>query len=196
MSYTESQGVNVTKKPIKKHLLDNHVYLVEERPLGNAVHKVPSPGTEEQAVVYNILDDDGQCQCRAAEFGNVCKHQRMVNGTLEKELMDVRDADKILEDYLEKLRAQWPKAQIVSLLHYKRETKVGSAAALACGVLSEHSAEKLTVWSELGPLLIRVHCFKDRARYRKALSAARQRWTNREPQDVGPPDDTAIESES
>ena len=188
----------MTKKRPKKHLLDEHVYVVEERARGNVVHKVPAPDTAEKAVFYNI-DEDGECQCRAAEFGNTCKHQLMVAGTLEKPPMSLRAAEKILEDYLDKLRAQWPRAQIVSLLQYKRAREVGSAAALACGVLSGHDAEKITVWSEFGPLLVRVYCFKERDRYRRALQAVRTRWQKEKgetPVDVGQTSDTQAESES
>jgi len=177
-----------SKKTKRKNILGGHVYLVEEVAGGNHVHKVPNEG--EEGEVFLIDSEDGQCQCRAAEFGNDCKHQSMVSGTLEKEEISRRKAEEILEDYLDKLRASWPRAQVVSLLQYKRTPKVGSAAALACGVLSQHAAEKLTVWSEFGPLLIRVYCFKDRDRYRQALRAVRKRWSNdsydKPDVDVGP----------
>ena len=187
------------KKTKRKNLFGGRVYLVEERPGGNAVYKVPCEG--EEGEVFLIDEEDGQCQCRAAEFGNECKHQRMAEGTLEKEPISKKKAEEILEDYLDKLRAEWPRAQIVSLLPYKREASVSSAAALACGVLSQHAAEKLTVWSEFGPLLIRVHCFKERDRYKRALRSVRERWSNvsykKPPEDVGPVGQTyGIESES
>lgn len=188
----------MTKKRTKKHLLDEHVYVVEERARGNVVHKVPAPDTDEKTVFYNI-DEDGECQCKAAEFGNTCKHQLMVAGTLTKAPMPLGEAEKILEDYLDKLRAQWPRAQIVSLLQYKRGGQVGSAAALACGVLAGHEAEKITVWSEFGPLLVRIYCFKERDRYRRALRAVRDRWQKEKggaPADVGQTSDTQAESES
>lgn len=177
------------KKAKKKNLLGGHVYLVEEKEGGDAVYKVPNEG--EEGEVFLIDSEDGQCQCRAAEFGNDCKHQDMVLGVLEKAEIPRKRADEILEDYLDKLREEWPRAQIVSLLSYRKTNMVGSAAVLACGVLSQHAAEKLTVWSELGPLLIKVHCFKSRARYRRALRSVREHSvggeTYKKPDlDVGP----------
>jgi hypothetical protein len=157
----------------KTNILGGHVYVVEE--LDESSHRVcklpKAEGTPEEYTV----DRDLVCSCRAGDFGNDCKHVAMVEGDLEGLSTAKRHAVGLLEGYLDKIREEWPRAQIVSLLPYKPERRVTTATALSFGVLSAESAEKLVIWGEHKGLLIRLYCFKERERYRRALRAARRR---------------------
>lgn len=165
----------------KKNILGGHVYVVEELDEGTLkVHKLP---TENEAAEEYSIDDDGVCTCKAGEFGADCKHVAMADGSLVGLEMPKRKAARLIEEYLDKLREQWPRAQIVSLLDYKPERRIEVGTALACGVLDEKSAEKLTIWGEYKGLLIRMHCFKRRSRYRRALRIVRQRSRDYEPEE-------------
>lgn len=158
-----------------KNQLGGHVYIVQKTDEGHCIQRVPNEG--EGAETY-FIDKNGTCNCRASEFGNSCKHQAMAAGNLRGPLLPKLDAGDILEDYLDQLRTEWPSANLVSLVRYKRATPLSSATALAHGVLAEHPADSFTVWAEFKSFLIRVHCFKNRDDYRRALNTVRRQWTN------------------
>jgi len=169
--------VTVTKK---SSVLGGHVYVVEETDEGShRVSKLPhdSDGTE-QPEVY-VVDCDYVCDCRAGDFGNDCKHVAMADGSLAGPETAKRSASAILEGYLDKIREDWPRAQVLSLLPLQHDRRVTAATALACGVLSEDASEKVVIWGEHQGLLIRLYCFKDRGRYRRALRAARNKSEER-----------------
>ena len=166
-----------TKKKRKIRL--KNVYVVEETPEGSLVHKIVKDGEEREAYLVN----GGLCECKASEFGTECKHVAMANGTFEiEEPVSRLEAEEILERYLDKvLRPEWPRARIVNLVTYRKDKSVGNAAALACGVLGDRSAEKLTLWTMSEGLILRIYCFKDYKRYKKVLSKVRQKWSGQEP---------------
>lgn len=171
-----SKTVGVKKKapPIKKH-----VYVVEEIETGHLVRKISNEGSTDEKEVYTV-DKDGVCDCKASEFGTDCKHVGMANGSLTFGLVPKAQAEEILETYIEQvLRPRYPNARIVSLVEYRKDAELGSAAALMCGTLGESSAEKLTLWT-ISPenLLLRIHCFRDLDRYRRALSSVRRKAFN------------------
>ena len=163
------------KKKVKKVPISKNVYVVEEFGDGHRVHKIKSESSKDEAEVY-IIDPNGVCDCKASDFGTDCKHVAMVNGSLSHGSFNRAHAGELLETYLEEvLRPQFPRARLVNLVEYKKDTSVGNAAALACGVLSDRSVEKLTIWTVYEKLLIRIHCFKDLKRYRRALSFVRRK---------------------
>lgn len=163
----------------KRKLKLKNVYVVEETPEGSLVHKITKEGEEKEAYLVN----GGLCECKASEFGTECKHVAMANGTFSIEDPIARlEAEEILERYLDTvLRPEWPRARIVNLVAYRKDKAVGNAAALACGVLGDRSAEKLTLWTMSEGLLLRIYCFKDYKRYRRVLSNVRQKWSGHEP---------------
>lgn len=168
-------SVGVAKK---SSVLGGHVYVVEEADDGlYLVHKLPRNDSEEPEI-YTV-DADSVCTCRAGDFGNECKHAGMVDGSLMGLEMAKRRASDLLEAYLDKVREDWPRAQIMSLLPFKPGRRLAAATALAFGVLDDASAEKLVLWGEYKGLLIRLHCFRDRDRYRRALRKARTKHEER-----------------
>ena len=161
------------KKRPKKNVLGKHVYVVEELEGGHRVHKILKKGEENYFVTA-----DGLCDCKAADFGNDCKHQGLANGSLQSLApFQKARADDLVEEYLDKVvRDHFPKGKFVSLVRYKNEAELWNAAALAYNVFSEHRSEKTTLWTEYEGLLIRIHCFRDKDRYQRALTAVRKQW--------------------
>lgn len=166
----KTAGVKPKSPPIKKN-----AYVVEEFGDGFKIFKIESEDSNSEVEVYTV-DPNGICDCKASEFGTDCKHVAMTTGSLTFGAMPRDIAESILDTYLEQvLRPKFPRARFVNLLGYKKDAEVGNAAALACGVLSDRAVEKLTLWTVAEKLLIRVHCFKDLARYRRALTRIRQK---------------------
>ena len=84
-------------KTKKKNILGGHNYVVEEFDNGCTVHKILKKGEEKYFVT-----SEGLCDCKAADFGNDCKHQELANGSLQSlQTMSRRQADDLVEDYLE-----------------------------------------------------------------------------------------------
>jgi hypothetical protein len=159
-------------KTKKKNVLGGHNYVVEEVENGCVVHKILKKGEEKYFVT-----SEGLCDCKAADFGNDCKHQELANGSLQSlEQVSRRRADDLVEDYLDKFRGDFPRGKFVSLVRYKSETELWNAAALAFNVFSADRSEKTTLWTEYEGLLIRIHCFRDKDRYQRTLSAVRKQW--------------------
>ena len=156
---------------VAKSVLGGHVYLVYKSEGVTVVGRAPREG--EAAVEYG-QDEDGICSCKAGEFGGECKHDDMRKGTLGGPRYKRGKAELILQDYLDKVREQWPKARISSTLRHKRADMVDSATAIATGVLSEHSQPRFTLWTEVDGLVVRIHCFRDYKDYRRAVTFVRK----------------------
>lgn len=125
--------------------------------------------------VYTV-DKDRVCQCRAGEFGRDCKHIEMVEGTFQGDDFPRRRADDLLDEYLDKVREEFPDARVVSLAQYRRDPKVTSATAIAYGVLGDFTeSPKLVLWTRYKQLTIRLYCFRDLARFRRVLRAVRRK---------------------
>jgi hypothetical protein len=156
----------------KKTVLSGHIYIVEHTNYGFLVHKVPNEG--ENKLAYAV-DRNGYCECPAGEHGNECKHVAMTDGVLEGPKVSKGKARRTLEAWLDKAREEVPTAKFTNLMRFKKGASVGVATAIATKFEVGCDAPRFTLWTEIEGLLIRVHVFKDPARYRAALSAARTR---------------------
>ena len=155
----------------KKQTLGGHIYLVEETNYGHLVHKVPNG---EEAKVAYAVDRDGVCECPAGEHGNLCKHVRLAEGTFEGPVVSKGKARRMLEAWLDTARGEVPDAKFTNMLRFKKAETVAVATAVATKFQVGCEAPRFTLWTEIDGLLIRVHVFKDPARYRAALSSARK----------------------
>ncbi len=164
------------KKKRKAAPIKKNVYVVEEFGEGHLVRKINNESSSDDEETYTV-DPNGVCDCKASEFGTDCKHVAMTTGSLVHKFLPKGRAAAIMDDYIEQvLRPKYPRARIVSLVDYRQDLEVGNAAALACGVLDQRSVEKLTLWTISSEgLLLRIHCFRDLKRYRRALSSVRRR---------------------
>jgi len=156
----------------KKQVLGGHIYLVEETDYGYLVHRVPNG---EEAKVAYAVDRDGVCECPAGEHGRECKHVGMADGTFVGPAVSKGKARRTLEAWLNKAREEVPIAKFTNMMHFKKAESVGVATAIATKFDVGYDVPRFTLWTEVEGLLIRVHAFKDPARYRGALSAARTR---------------------
>jgi len=157
----------------KNGVLGGLVYVVTEQRDGtHFVHKLGSTGSDE---VAPYVVTDGQCSCKASAFRGECKHLSMVNGTLAGAEVPRYKAEEALDEFLEKIRGEWPRAKVVSLIEYAGGGRVRRAPAIATGVSPEHAAERLTIWGEHQGVLIHLHVFQDDERYQKALRQVRRR---------------------
>lgn len=173
------------KKRKRVNVLGGRLYIVEARGTGHVVKKNPKEG--ELPEEY-FVDAEGACECAAADYGNDCKHIKMASRTLQGKKFAIQDATEILETHLDVFRAKWPLASIVSLLVYQKVDFISLAPAYAHGVLSdEYTEDEMTMWLEVGKLLIGVRCFKEKSAYRKALRTVRNTGGYKKPDlDVGP----------
>jgi len=164
----------VSKKKRKKKLLGGHVYLVEDHDTGKRVHKVPNK--KDDGGIY-FVDKNGACNCKASEYENDCKHILLANSTLAGEPLRLRRAKQLVEDYLDKLRGEYPNGRLVSLTSY-RESKedVNVGVAVGYNVLSDLcQTDRLVIWTQFGPLLLRLHCFTQLDQFQRVLRNARKR---------------------
>lgn len=123
-----------------------------------------------------VVDSDLTCTCMAGEQGRECRHSKMVSRTLLGNEVLWADAVRLTNQCLKKIMRQWENAQVQSLLDFKEpEETVRIAHALVCGALNETDQERLTIWTEVGPLLVVFHVFQDPKRYARTLRRARKK---------------------
>lgn len=159
-----------------KSILGGYLYLVfaqPDKPGCWIVSKLEAGKKASANPDEYLVDENGVCSCRAAEFGNSCKHVQMVNKTLEGAEFNRTLAENILDDYLEVVRETIPGAAITSLLRFGKSKKVTKATALGGGMLNGEATDRLDIWGERKGLLVLVQIFRDRDKYRKTLKTIR-----------------------
>ncbi len=123
-----------------------------------------------------VVDSDLTCTCKAGEQGREGRHSKMVSRALLGNAVPWAKAVKLANQCLKTITGEWEDAQVQSLLDFKtpKET-IRIAHALVCGALTESEQERLTIWTEVGPLLMVFHVFQDPKRYARTLRRARKK---------------------
>ena len=116
-----------------------------------------------------IVDTDLLCSCEAGEHGIECKHSKMADRTLIGNDVDWRTAKRLVDQWLRSVKATWPDARIESLLDYREPTKTINVAHALMSDAGDMSHERLTLWMEIGSLLLVVHSFRDTKRLERTL---------------------------
>jgi len=151
----------------KKGPLDDCFYVVEPLVGGFKVHKL-----SDEDRVYTVTN--GECQCKAADYGAECRHLAMVENTLQGQPVRKDEISSAFDSLLIRLREAFSGSQIVSTLDYEPNDVVTRVPALATALLNEFGGD-CVLWCGRGGILFRIECYKDQSDFKAALREARTR---------------------
>lgn len=156
-----------------KGVLGDYQYVVER--LGSDHHVYKMMGLPNEVPSSYVVADDLNCSCKAGDFGNECKHIKMVERSLRGADIPWRKALFLSRAYARSLSAQYSAEVKVLLDHRTPEATTDISHLLVCGAIATEDRPRLTVWQEYGAesrLLMVVHAFWDPVRYERAVRAA------------------------
>lgn len=156
---------------MSKGVLGDYQYVVEAQP--DSVYQVyKMTGLPNEDVEPYWVDEKLCCSCPAGEFGNDCKHVKMVERSLLGQEVSWRKALLLTRAYSKILKDQF-QASVESVLQHKQpEATVRVSHLLVHGAIASADRPRLTVWQEYGrdvKLLLVIHAFWDRDRYEKSV---------------------------
>lgn len=162
----------MTKKT--KSVLGDCFYVLEAGENGSClVYKVTGDNTRRPDPY--VVNDALLCSCKAGEHGRECKHSKIAERSLVGNEVEWKTAKRLVDQWLRSVKAQWPDTHVESLLDHREPTEtINIAHALVAGE-DVCERERLTLWMELGPLLVVIHSFRDVDRCERALRSYKRK---------------------